>query len=216
MKRFLSARYLVVCLSRVVTHVIFLLQGRRCIVEPQLLIWPSDQGGALLAANHKSMLDILAIQAAVGKRYCHWMMKDSLLKVPIAGPFFRWHGGFPIDRGNPDSAQEALAKAVDLVRNENELVVIFPEATRRKEESIGKFPGFMVIEAAQLSGAPIIPIGMYNIRGKSKHLRHVRVRIGNPIYVPAHATQSDLIRIKKELRQALSDLSGYPFKEAVS
>lgn len=164
----------------------------------------------MLVVNHKSMLDILVTQAAVGKRYCCWMMKDSLMRAPIAGPFFRWHGGFPIDRTDPRSALKALKTAVDLAKNHHQLVVIFPEATRYREDVIGPFPSRMAVEVAFQAGVPIIPIGIRNILGSSGAGMPVTVTVGEPIHLPADATKQDRVRINHEVRAHLAVLSGYP------
>jgi 1-acyl-sn-glycerol-3-phosphate acyltransferase len=58
-----------------------------------------------------------------------WMGKKEAFRGPL-GPFFRWIGGIPIDRG---ARQNVVEQVIQAFRRREELVmVITPEGTRKK------------------------------------------------------------------------------------
>lgn len=78
--------------------------------------------------------------------------KDSLFKPPF-GWFFRWLGGYPVDRsGKHDMVQQVVA----IFNNHDEFILaLAPEGTRKKVNKLRT--GFYFI--AKGAGVPIIPVG---------------------------------------------------------
>jgi 1-acyl-sn-glycerol-3-phosphate acyltransferase len=78
--------------------------------------------------------------------------KDSLFKPPF-GWFFRWLGGYPVDRtGKHDMVQQVIA----VFNKHDEFIVgIAPEGTRKKVAKLRT--GFYFI--AKGAGVPIVPVG---------------------------------------------------------
>lgn len=78
--------------------------------------------------------------------------KDSLFKPPF-GWFFRWLGGYPVDRsGRHDMVQQV----VNIFNKHNDFIVAMaPEGTRKKVDKLRT--GFYFI--AKGANIPIIPVG---------------------------------------------------------
>jgi len=78
--------------------------------------------------------------------------KDSLFKPPF-GWFFRWLGGYPVDRSN---RHDVVQQVVNIFNNHDEFIVAMaPEGTRKKVEKLRT--GFYFI--AKGANIPIIPVG---------------------------------------------------------
>jgi len=113
------------------------------------------EGGALLVANHQSMLDIPLIGTRV-RRTVTFVARESLRK----NPFLRWviHtcGGITVTRGRAD---RAALDAIIAELKAGKLVAIFPEGTRSKDGSVREFQrGALVV--AKRAGVPVVPIGL--------------------------------------------------------
>jgi 1-acyl-sn-glycerol-3-phosphate acyltransferase len=89
---------------------------------------------------------ILRIQRA------RFLGKDSLFKPPF-GWFFRWLGGYPVDRsGKHDMVQQVVAI---FNKHEEFILALAPEGTRKKVSKLRT--GFYFI--AKDAGVPIFPVG---------------------------------------------------------
>jgi len=109
------------------------------------------EGPAIIAANHKSWIDPVAIGVVLKRRVC-FMAKEELFRIPVFSALLRQLYAFPVKRSAADV--KALKNALRLLRN-NELLGIFVEGTRVKTGGIGEIkPG--VYALARLSGAPVI------------------------------------------------------------
>jgi 1-acyl-sn-glycerol-3-phosphate acyltransferase len=86
-------------------------------------------GPVLLAANHDSYWDPIAIGvAAAPTRQIHALAKSSLWK-PVIGSVLDGMGQIPVQRGKGDAA--AMERAIEELRA-GKCIGIFPEATRSK------------------------------------------------------------------------------------
>jgi len=93
----------------------------------------SVERGAVIAANHQSILDILGmfnIWEVMGK--CTVVAKKELIYVPPFGPVAWLAGLVYIDRGNVKLAYEKLMRATALILNNKTKLWLFPEGTRNK------------------------------------------------------------------------------------
>jgi putative phosphoserine phosphatase/1-acylglycerol-3-phosphate O-acyltransferase len=120
-------------------------------------------GPAIVAANHRSFFDPIAIAAALAKRQRvgRFLAKRELFDAPLIGSFMRAVGAIPVDRGTGDDAplvQAAHALAA------GELVVILPQGTIPRGDAffdptlVGRRG---VASLARMSGAPVIPMGLW-------------------------------------------------------
>lgn len=84
--------------------------------------------GALVAANHQSMWETIALYALLPKPVV--ILKQELLAIPIYGWWARAVGSIAVDRKAGAKALRAMRKAaLDAIEN-GEQVTVFPEGTR--------------------------------------------------------------------------------------
>ena len=137
-------------------------------------------GGCVLAANHTSNLDPWPLGLPLlPRRQLRFMAKSELFKPGLA-LILRGGGAFPVRRGEGDL--EAIQRAVELVRA-GEIVVMFPEGTRRKKGLRKKHrarPHTGAARIALTAGAPLVPAA---IKGTDRisRLGPLRVAYGRPI-----------------------------------
>jgi 1-acyl-sn-glycerol-3-phosphate acyltransferase len=125
-------------------------------------------------------------------------MGKSELFNPILGPIIRAAGAFPVRRGEADA--EAIATAVELCRK-GEIVVMFPEGTRRKKGLIKRHQARPHTGAARIAleaGVPLVPAA---IRGTDRlaRLAQLRVVYGTPIALDGLNAQQATDRLMEEI-----------------
>jgi 1-acyl-sn-glycerol-3-phosphate acyltransferase len=110
------------------------------------------RGPVLLACNHQSFFDPVSSTLAIA-RECSYMARDTLFHHRWLGRLIASLNAFPVRRGAADvgAVKEILRRL-----GEGRLVVVFPEATRTRDGSIGSInPNSMAI--AKRAGATIVP-----------------------------------------------------------
>ena len=112
-------------------------------------------GPAILAPVHRSFADF-GFAAFCTTRKLFFMTKDEMWKNKALGRLLLSVGAFPVHRESAD--REALKRAEEvLVRGQ--LLVMFPEGTRREGPEIRDLMEGATFLSAR-TGAPIIPIGI--------------------------------------------------------
>jgi 1-acyl-sn-glycerol-3-phosphate acyltransferase len=140
------------------------------------------EGGCVLAANHNSNFDPWALGLPLfPRRYLRFMGKSELFN-PVVGPVIKAAGAFPVRRGEGDL--EAIETAVQLCR-EGEIVVMFPEGTRRRKGLRKKYEARAHTGAARIAlqaGVPLVPAA---IKGTDRlaRLGPLRVAYGQPVAI---------------------------------
>ncbi|MCU1601445.1 MAG: plsC 6 [Frankiales bacterium] len=187
------------------------------------------EGGVILAANHISYVDPIALGDAIAfstKRMPKYLAKASLFEGNgIVGRTMRGAGQIPVHRNTAD-ASAALKDAVDALHR-GELVAIYPEGTVSRDP--GKWPMAArtgVARLALLSGVPVIPVAQWgaqeihdSYRAKGFHLfpRHdITVVAGPPVDLDAFRGKeltSDVLhgateRIMDAIRELLEGVRG--------
>jgi 1-acyl-sn-glycerol-3-phosphate acyltransferase len=142
---------------------------------------PRD-GGAIIAANHMSYLDIPLLGCAL-KRRADFIGKSELFRNPMVGFLFRRLGGFPIKRGSID--RSALVEAVKRLKA-GRLVVFYPEGRRSEDGLLQRAkPGIgMVAVKAQVPIIPVLIEGTGQILPKRSwrfRFHPVVIRFGPPL-----------------------------------
>jgi 1-acyl-sn-glycerol-3-phosphate acyltransferase len=138
------------------------------------------EGGFVLAANHTSNFDPWALGVPLlPRRQLRFMAKSELFN-PLLAPILRGAGAFKVRRGESDV--EAMRTAVELVAG-GEIVVMFPEGTRRQKGLRKRHVARAHTGAARIalgSGAPLVPAA---IAGTDRLLRLGRLRVvfGEPL-----------------------------------
>jgi 1-acyl-sn-glycerol-3-phosphate acyltransferase len=116
-------------------------------------------GGMILAANHLSYFDVLALSlfSDHAGRYPVFLAKSSLFDIKVLGPIIRKLGQLPVYRNQSDAAL-VLRDAEQGVRN-GACVIFYPEATVTRDPDL--WPMAAKSGAARLAlatGAPVIPV----------------------------------------------------------
>jgi len=138
------------------------------------------EGGFVLAANHTSNFDPWPLALPLfPRRQLRFMAKSELFN-PILKPILLGGGAFPVRRGEADL--DAVRRAVELVQG-GEIVVMFPEGTRRRKGLRKKHEARAHTGAARIAltaGAPLVPAA---IKGTDKlsRLGPLRVAYGRSI-----------------------------------
>ena len=138
------------------------------------------EGGFVLAANHTSNFDPWPLGIPLfPHRQLRFMAKSELFN-PILKPILVGGGAFPVRRGQADL--QAIGRAVELVRD-GEVVVMFPEGTRRKKGLRKKHEARAHTGAARIAltaGVPLVPAAIKGTDRLSR-LAPLRVAYGRPI-----------------------------------
>jgi 1-acyl-sn-glycerol-3-phosphate acyltransferase len=137
-------------------------------------------GGFVLAANHTSNLDPWPLGLPLWPRRQLRFMAKSELFNPVLKPVLLGAGAFPVRRGVGD--RDAIRRAVELVRA-GEIVVMFPEGTRRAKGLRKKFEAKPHTGAARIAlnaEAPLVPAAVKGTDRLSR-LGPLRVAYGKPL-----------------------------------
>jgi 1-acyl-sn-glycerol-3-phosphate acyltransferase len=162
------------------------------------------EGGFVLAANHVSNFDPWPLSLPLfPRRWLRFMAKSELYWWPLRH-VLNGGGAFPVRRGEGDA--EAIAKAVELCRA-GEVVVMFPEGTRRKKGLRKKWQARPHTGAARIArdaGVSLVPAA---VKGTDRlaRLGPLRVAYGPPVEAgpDAHETTERLMREIERLHATL-------------
>jgi putative phosphoserine phosphatase / 1-acylglycerol-3-phosphate O-acyltransferase len=189
------------------------------LVRPELLPWVRFDvdgveripvsGPAILAANHRSYFDPLALGVTLARRHraVRFLGKREVFDAPVIGSLVRAMGGIRVERAT-GSDQPLVEAAAALAAGE--LVAILPQGT------IPRGPEFFDPElkgrwgAARLAAqthVPVVPIGLWGterVWPRSERLPRVwnvtspptvTVRVGEPVELKHRSSQADTRRI---------------------
>lgn len=113
------------------------------------------QSPCVLVANHQSIVDILLLLAALRHHYL-FVAKKELFSIPFVG----WHmmlcRYIPLNRGDKESALNAMRKSSQMVDNQVS-ILFFPEGTRTSNGELKPFKNG-AFRLAMDKQIPLIPI----------------------------------------------------------
>jgi 1-acyl-sn-glycerol-3-phosphate acyltransferase len=148
-------------------------------------------GGVIVAANHLSYADVLAVALFCDQagRYPTFLAKSSLFKIKVLGPIIAKLGQLPVYRGQADAAL-VLRDAEQGVRD-GACVVFYPESTVTRDPQMWPMVAKTgVARLALATGAPVIPVGHWGAQyvlpygGFRPHViprKTVRILAGPPV-----------------------------------
>jgi len=185
------------------------LGGVRVVIENPEAIDPNAP--QILAANHSSWFDVLALAGHLPGRYC-FVAKKEVRKIPFLGYTIERCGHIYIDRSDHQKALASLQAARARLENSRPTVIMFPEGTRSETGELQRFKKGAFVLALQ-TGADIIPAAIAGSRDVMKkhsllvHSGRIVVRLGEPIRVGS-LTMADRDRIMVETWEALAGMLG--------
>jgi 1-acyl-sn-glycerol-3-phosphate acyltransferase len=157
-----------------------------------LLPW---HGGAVLVANHASLVDILALFSLF--RPFKWVAKASLFKVPFVGWNMWLNGYVPLVRGSGTSVRAMMARCGTVLRSGTP-VFFFPEGSRSADGRLGTFK-MGAFTLAMDHRVPVYPIAVLGTRDAlPKHgltfrqRAHIRVQVLSPLLPADYSTATEL------------------------
>ncbi len=164
-------------------------------------------------ANHQSMLDILAF-AGPAKLWASIFAKAEIKRVPIINLWCYALDCVFIERTSPHDAVKAILKGVQKLKDGNPML-IFPEGTRSKVNSIGELKNGS-LKLATRSKAIIVPITIKGLRSGLEGITNFRrvnayFSIGKPI--PTESLTKEEIatlheRVYGEVKTRFNELPG--------
>ena len=139
------------------------------------------EGGFVLAANHNSNFDPWVLGLPLyPRRFLRFMGKSELFFTPLK-QFLVACGAFPVRRGERDL--EAIGVAVELCRR-GEIVVMFPEGTRRSKGLRKKYEARAHSGAARIALEAAVPLVPAGIVGTDRLGRLARLRVAYGAAIP--------------------------------
>lgn len=155
------------------------------------------EGGAILAANHRSNWDPLAILATCPRQLA-FMGKKELFKFKPFGAILKILGVFPVNRGKGDIG--AVKTALTILKQEKAMMM-FPEGKRMKDGRRGEAkPGVAML--ATHAKVPVIPI---KIDATFKLFKKITVTYGEPIYLDEYYDEKLTVEKMQELSESIMD-----------
>lgn len=116
-----------------------------------------QQGGALVIANHRSMLDIPLLMSACGP-VPRFTAKASIQRWPFLGTFLTAIGTCFIDRRAPRKAQVAMKEwGHKAAQHPSALIAGFPEGSRSQDGQLQAFKSGL-FRVAAAAGLPIVVV----------------------------------------------------------
>ena len=131
------------------------------------------QGGVIVAANHISFFDSVALLQSIPRR-AFFIGKAEYMDSWTTRRLFPAMGLIPIEREQARKAMAALEVAANVLRR-GDALGIYPEGTRSRDGLLHKgHTG--VAQLAMMSGAPIVPVGLVG----TEHIQPIGARVPRP------------------------------------
>ncbi len=159
----------------------------------------------ILVPNHQSNSDIIALLMSIPVPF-HWVVKESLLKIPLFGPSIAASGAISINRSDSRRAVEQLRQGADKLKG-GWSVLIYAEGTRTSDGNLQPFKKG-AFRMAISTGIPLLPItvnGAFKILPKhTLNVRsgHVTITVSAPIETQG-LTEDALPELMERTRQAI-------------
>lgn len=173
-------------------------------------------GAVIIASNHLSFSDSIFMPLVVPRNVTFLAKSEYFTSPGLAGFIkkltFIALGQVPIDRSGGKRSEAALLTGLRLLK-EGHCIGIYPEGTRSPDGRLYKGRTGIARLAIE-SGAPIIPVAMFNtaeIQPTGQvvpKVRRVEMVFGEPIYLNGDSTDLALLRtLTNQLMEKIAQLS---------
>jgi 1-acyl-sn-glycerol-3-phosphate acyltransferase len=200
----------------------FLIPLLMFIFRPKVsgLRYVPSNGPVIIASNHLSFSDSIFMPLVVSRKVT-FLAKSEYFTSPGLKGFikkltFIALGQVPIDRSGGKRSEAALLTGLRLLK-ENHCLGIYPEGTRSPDGRLYKGRTGIARMAIE-SGAPIVPVAMYNtaeIQPTGQivpKVRRVEMVFGEPMYFTGDSTDLDVLReATNKLMEKIAELSGQEY-----
>jgi 1-acyl-sn-glycerol-3-phosphate acyltransferase len=169
----------------------------------------------VLAANHVNALDAILMFGYMPRRMSSFV-KESLQHQPVVGWFVReMLDAIWVSRGMGDEA--ALAQAIAVVKAGGALA-INPEGARSRTGVLQQGQSGAAFIASQ-TGALVVPVVAYGHEHMTRRLGTltrptIRVRVGEPLRLPAATTADELGKNTLQIMRALAGMMPSEYRGA--
>jgi 1-acyl-sn-glycerol-3-phosphate acyltransferase len=189
-------------LARILSTVLFDLR-----VEGLEHIPPA--GGAIIACNHQSYFDPIAISVQLRRPLCY-IAKSELFQNPFMNWLLRSVGAFPVHQGAGDVG--AVRQSIQRLR-EGRLLNIYPEGSRTEDGKIGRLErGIALIDRrAHVPVIPAVIVGAYEawpIHRRFPRLSPIRIRFGPALKLADLNSHQIVAHVDQTLRRMFDELRG--------
>jgi 1-acyl-sn-glycerol-3-phosphate acyltransferase len=179
---------------------IFALTG--CRLRVAGLEYIPAVGGVVLAANHASYVDVVALLALIPLDF-RFVAKKELLTTPIVGTVIRRVGHLTVDRFDLMRSVADAERVTAALRAGNALL-IFPEGTFVRRPGLLPFR-LGAFKAALDAGCPVIPVTIQGTRDMLPadswlpRRATIEVSIGTPVW-PSGRDWRDMVLLRDRVR----------------
>ena len=135
---------------------------KRFRIELKVVGAPAPAGPLLLVSNHISWVDILALHAVCP---CRFVAKADVERWPLLGTLVTGGGTLYVKRESRRDAMRVVHRMVEALKD-GDILAVFPEGTTSDGSSVLPFHSGL-IQAAISAGAPVQPVAMQIVDGKS-------------------------------------------------
>ena len=115
---------------------------------------PGD-GRFLLVCNHQHMADVGILLSCFKRSKLAFISKKENQKLPVIGKFMHRTSSQPLDREDDRQALKVILKCIQMVKNDEVSVAVFPEGTRSKSGKLLPFRNG-AFKIAQKANVPIV------------------------------------------------------------
>ncbi len=166
-----------------------------------------ERGGVILASNHLSFVDSVAIPAVVKRQVAFLTKDDYFTGTGVRGfasrAFFEGLGMLPVDRDDSKAAIASLETALEVLASGGAFG-IYPEGTRSRDGRL--YRGRTgVAHLALTAGVPVVPVGLSGtenvmpVGGPNRpRVVPVRIEFGTPLTFTGRYDAVPLGRARRE------------------
>ena len=131
------------------------------------------EGRFMLVCNHLFLADPALILNAFPKAQLAFITKQENLQMPIVGPIMHKIMCQSLDRDNDRSALKTILKCIQLLKDDEVSIGVFPEGYTSKDGMVHPFRAG-VFKIAQKTGVPIVVCTIQNTRSIFKNLAKLK------------------------------------------